>query len=173
MRKLWTIALTGSALLCLAGAASAQGTNMGTTNLVNDSGKEVGTASFRAAAEDGVLISVDVNGMTPGWHGVHIHGVGDCSDHADHFKKSGGHLAEGDEQHGYFTAGGPHEGDLPNMWIAADGTGKADFFSEELEMEDLMDKDGSALMIHAGPDDYAGQPAGNSGERVACGVIAR
>lgn len=177
MRTFLTIALTGAALFCFSGTASAEDMAKGMTelkaSLVNDSGKAVGSATFRPAEDEGALVAVEVSGLTPGWHGLHIHTTGDCSDHADHFKKAGGHMAEGDEKHGFLAKDGPHEGDLPNLWVGADGTGKAEYFSEELDLSDLIEGDGSALMIHAGPDDYKTDPAGSSGDRVACGVIGK
>ena len=164
MRKL---ILASVVLFCLTAPAMAQNLNAA---LVNDAGKNVGKADFKAGPE-GVLISFDVAGLTPGWHGLHIHTTGNCDDHADHFKMAGGHLAGKDEKHGFMNADGPHKGDLPNIWVHADGTAKVEFFGEDLDLADLMDTDGSAVMIHAGPDDYKTDPSGDSGDRLACGVI--
>lgn len=161
--------LTGTALLCLAGPAMAQDLNAA---LVNDAGKAVGKASIRTAS-DGMLVMVEASGLAPGWHGLHIHAIGNCDDHAAHFKNAGGHLAESDQKHGYLNTDGPHQGDLPNIWVHADGTAKVEIYSDDLDAEDLMDADGSAVMIHATADDYKTDPAGASGERLACGVIGR
>lgn len=137
--------------------------------LLDNAGKETGTVKITETAK-GRLFSVEVAGLTSGWHGVHIHGTGDCSDHGEHFKKAGGHANAEGQKHGFLNAEGPHDGDLPNLWVAADGTGKAEFYSEAAART-MMDNDGSALMIHAGPDDYTTDPSGNSGDRVACGVM--
>jgi Cu-Zn family superoxide dismutase len=169
-----SLTLTGVALFCLSASAMAQTSPVavGTTEvaLVNDAGKNVGTTLIREGA-DGLVLTVEVDGLTPGWHGLHVHAVGACDDHADHFKKAGSHLADADEKHGFLSAEGPHKGDLPNIWVHKDGSAKVDIYTEELDMKDLKDADGSALMIHAGADDYKTDPSGSSGDRLACGVI--
>lgn len=142
-----------------------------TIDLLGADGKKTGSAIVMNA-HDGSLIRIEVEGLTPGWHGVHIHAKGDCSDHTEHFAKSGGHAAEADQTHGFQTEKGPHNGDLPNLWVQENGTGKAEFYTEEMGAKDLSDTDGSALMVHADPDDNTTQPTGNAGGRVACGVIS-
>lgn len=119
----------------------------------------------------GVLVKVEAQGLTPGWHAVHFHGKGTCADHDHGFQESGSHAARTGETHGFFSESGPHMGDLPNMFIQADGTGKAEFFTPFITEAELKDKDGAALMIHSQADDHKSQPAGNAGERVACGVV--
>ncbi len=174
--RVWGVALMGAALFCLAVPVMSQDTAAPAADLkatlVNEAGKEVGTAAIRSAP-DGSIITVEVSEMAPGWHGLHVHAVGDCADHADHFKKAGAHLADADEKHGFMAAEGPHKGDLPNIWVHTDGTAKVELFSDELEADDLMDKDGSAIMIHAAADDHKTDPSGSSGERLACGVVKR
>ena len=172
MKKALLTGLTGLCLFCSPFANAQEVNSPLRASLLDSSGKVTGTAIFNATPK-GVLVNVDIAGVSPGWHGVHFHAVGDCSDHADHFVKAGGHAARGDEQHGYFQAQGPHSGDLPNLWVHGDGTGKAEFYTAQITYENLRDADGSALMIHAATDDYSGQPAGNAGARVACGVIGR
>ncbi len=142
-----------------------------TIDLLGADGTKTGSALV-TNAPDGTMVQVEVEGLTPGWHGVHIHAKGDCSDHTAHFAKSGGHAAETNQTHGFLTENGPHDGDLPNLWVHENGTGKAEFYTEEMEAKDLNDMDGSALMVHAGPDDNTTQPTGNAGGRVACGVIS-
>jgi superoxide dismutase, Cu-Zn family len=139
--------------------------------LLDGAGKSAGTVKITEGTK-GVLFTVTATGLTPGWHGVHIHGSGDCSDHAAHFQKAGGHAMSEGQKHGFFAPMGPHDGDLPNIWIAANGEGSAEFFSTMFSGALLKDKDGSALMIHAGPDDHMTDPSGNSGDRVSCGVIS-
>lgn len=132
----------------------------------------VGTADITATPK-GVLLSVNIDKMAPGWHAIHFHGVGDCSDHTDHFKKSGGHAAAEGQEHGYFAATGPHAGDLTNFYVHADGTAKFVQYSTDMTAQMLDDADGTALVIHANPDDYVSAPAGNAGDRLGCGVISK
>lgn len=132
--------------------------------------KDAGIATLTEAPH-GLLVRVEATGLSQGWHGLHFHGTGDCSDHAEHFKKSGGHAAREDEKHGLLSDEGPHAGDLPNLWAGADGKANGEFFTANIGFDMLRDADGGALMIHAGPDDHRTDPSGNSGDRVACGVI--
>jgi len=138
--------------------------------LVDAQKKETGSVRVTETPH-GLIVRVEATGLPQGWHGLHFHQAGDCSDHADHFKKSGSHLARDDEAHGYFAANGPHAGDLPNIYAGSDGVAKAEFFTSTAEREMLRDEDGTAVMIHAGADDYRTAPSGDSGERLACGVI--
>jgi len=141
-------------------------------------GAEIGTATMQQVPH-GVLIEIDVRGLTSGWHGLHIHEKADCS--AADFTSAGAHVHGGPaaREHGFMTASGGEPGDLPNLWVASDGTGKAQFFSNRLSLTGgagritLWDDDGSALVIHAARDDQYTQPIGGSGARVACGSLTR
>lgn len=119
----------------------------------------------------GLLLMVDIYNLPEGWHSIHFHGKGDCSDHSDHFKKSGGHAAKEGQEHGYFSANGPHSGDLPNFYVGKDKRAKFHMYTTDMTHEQLADEDGTALVIHAKADDYASQPAGEAGDRLACGVV--
>lgn len=141
-----------------------------TVMLKNEKGADTGKAEV-FEAQKGLLVRLEVSGLPEGWHALHFHTTGDCSDHADHFMKSGGHFSLEGEAHGVFAPGGPHAGDMPNIWIGADGTGKAEVFTPTT-LALLQDADGSAVMIHAGADDHISQPTGDAGARLACGVIA-
>lgn len=158
-----------TALFALSLPCAAQAQFWPTTPLYNDAGKEVGSINV-APMKDGLHISLQAHDLPPGAHGFHVHAVGDCSDHADHFKKSGGHYSRPGQEHGFQNAKGPHAGDLPNITVAADGTVKAQFVLTTMTVDELYDKDGSAFMIHAKADDYISQPAGDAGERLACGA---
>ena len=172
----------GKAARCsaVAGLAFAQtAAPPATTALKAPDGKTIGEAGFRAA-NGGVLIDVKVSGLAPGWHGMHVHAVGDCSDAK--FEKAGGHINHaGDHKmaHGLLNPEGPDFGDLPNIYVAADGTGQAQAFTTLVSWSTaaqgahmgLKDADGSAIVIHASPDDQTSQPIGGAGARVACGVI--
>ncbi len=141
-----------------------------TVKLEDAKGADAGVATFTEATK-GLLVKVEAKGLTPGWHGVHFHAMGHCT-HDDGFKGAGSHAAAAGQKHGFMNAEGPHDGDLPNLFVAADGTGAAEFYTTTMDMAALHDADGSALMIHAKPDDYKTDPSGDSGERVACGIIS-
>lgn len=138
--------------------------------LSDAAGKDAGTALL-IQSQKGLIVRVEVTGLEPGWHGVHFHGNGDCSDHAEHFKKSGGHAMRDGEKHGLLTDGASHAGDLPNIFADEKGNARAEFFTTNIGFDMLRDKDGGALMIHAAADDHRTDPSGNSGARVSCGVV--
>lgn len=147
-------------------------------SIIGTDGTEMGSASFRQGPT-GVLIKVNVSGLSPGGHGIHLHAVGTCS---PDFKASGGHINPSGEEglHGLLGSGpsddGTDHGDLPNIYAAADGEATAEFFTTFVtvdggSMPALLDDDGSALVIHENPDDHITQPIGGAGGRVACGII--
>lgn len=146
-----------------------------TVELKGPKGEDLGKAVVQEGAR-GVLVRVEAKGLTPGWHGLHFHEKADCST-AD-FKSAGGHVHDvAQVVHGFLAAGSNDAGDLPNIFAGADGVAKADVFTTFVELgkshsrPSLLDADGSAIVIHAKADDYASQPIGGAGDRVACGVI--
>ena len=127
-----------------------------------------GTVTLMTTASGTVHAVIDVTGVPEGVHGIHLHETGDCS--AADFTSAGGHIA-GDRQHG-LVEGGPHPGDMPNATVGADGALKVEAFLPHLDGETMiLDADGAAFIIHEGADDYASQPAGDAGSRIACGVF--
>lgn len=168
------------ASLLLAGAAIAQAPQVkaplvNTTVLKNAAGAVIGHVTL-TDAPSGVLIRVEASGLTPGWHGIHFHEKGDCSDAA--FKMSGGHVhSMTPSVHGLLNPQASDQGDLPNLHVGADGTAAAEMFSPLVALHagtpraDLLDADGSAVVIHAAADDYMTQPIGGAGARVACAVV--
>lgn len=139
-----------------------------TAVLKDTNGNEVGTVTATGSGEM-LMLSINAMGMPEGEHGAHIHTTGDCS--ASDFTSAGGHWNPTDVNHGTESAEpNPHAGDLPNLTIAADGTGSMEGTSTGT-FEGLMDADGSAFVIHADPDDYQSQPSGDAGARIACGVF--
>lgn len=139
-------------------------------------GKPAGIANFIATAH-GVLIEYDLKGLSPGAHAIHIHTSGNCSAKVA-FTSAGPDLSfEPTKLHGFLAPHGPHSGDLPNEFAASDGTLHASVISNAISLgngkKSIFDRDGAALIVHARADDYASQPAGNSGDRIACGVIER
>jgi Cu-Zn family superoxide dismutase len=143
-----------------------------TAELKDKDGKTVGMATFRESA-GGVTVNVNVKGLTPGLHAVHIHAVGKCESPA--FTSAGGHFNPAQKKHGHKSAEGAHAGDLPNMLVAKDGTGRFEVFTDAITLKSgstsVSDTDGSALIVHVGIDDYATDPTGNAGDRAACGII--
>lgn len=141
--------------------------------LVSNAGTQIGRAQFTPSPH-GVLIRVlvDAGGLSPGWHGVHLHMTGTCADTAS-FEASGGHVDHGAAQHGLLFEYGPEAGDLPNIWAHADGSAAAEMFTTLTSLAELQDADGSALIIHASPDDHLSQPIGGAGDRIACAALRR
>ncbi|MCL2625462.1 MAG: superoxide dismutase family protein [Cystobacterineae bacterium] len=117
--------------------------------------------------EGGVRLIAEVSGLTPGWHGFHIHETGDCS--APDFSSAGGHFNPQQVDHGKVGEG--HAGDLPSLEADADGNAKLDELLTCITLTGEHSIVGRALIVHANPDDYAAQPTGNAGPRVACAVI--
>jgi Cu-Zn family superoxide dismutase len=140
------------------------------SDLVNNAKGFTGRVNI-TEAPGGVLLVVELQGMTPGWHGMHLHEKGDCS--AADFTSAGAHInhATAKKPHGLLNPAGPDFGDLPNIYIDADGRGKAEAYTTLVKFGELTDTDGSALIIHANPDDHLSQPIGGAGGRVACAVI--
>jgi len=124
----------------------------------------------------GVLISVDISGLTEGEHGFHIHQTGICNP-GEQFKTAGGHFSPGSHAHGLRDKSGPHAGDMPNQHVSAGGRLRAQVLNGSVTLRTgknaLFDADGSALIIHADADDYVSQPSGAAGRRIGCAVIAR
>ena len=126
------------------------------------------------AAGDNVTINLVALGLPAGTHGVHLHMVGSCE--APAFASAGGHLNPHGMQHGTSNPAGSHLGDLPNLVIDSHGSGTLSAKLREprsVAEAELFDGDGTALVIHADPDDYKTDPSGNSGTRIACGVLKR
>jgi Cu-Zn family superoxide dismutase len=164
------------ALLSLAGCAGLQSSsdNAAVAELKNTAGQSVGTARF-AQAGNVVRIVVEARGLPPGPHGVHVHAVGKC-DPPD-FNSAGPHFNPLNKQHGALNPQGSHAGDLPNLTVAPDGTGRMETTTEQLSLGSgpltVWDADGSALVVHANADDFKTDPTGNSGSRIACGVLVK
>ena len=144
-----------------------------TVKLKNRDGNPVGTVKL-IEEEDALRIMVDAKNLSEGTHGFHFHEKGLCE--APDFESAGGHYNPTGASHGLAHEEGPHAGDLPNLEVGPDGTVKEEFFVENLtlkagEENSLFPDGGTALVIHAEADDGTTQPSGNSGDRIACGVV--
>jgi Cu-Zn family superoxide dismutase len=164
--------------LLLAGCASMSSTpatdNTARAELKSGAGQPVGTATFTQVG--GVVrVVVETQGLPRGAHGVHVHAVGKCD--GPDFTTAGGHFNPNNRQHGALNPQGAHAGDLPNLEVGGDGKGRLESTTELLSLGSgtttVFDGDGSALVIHAAPDDFKTDPTGNSGARIACGVITK
>jgi len=168
------ITLVVSVILLSVGLVVAQEGQKAKADLVNAQGAKVGSAEL-TQTPDGVKIDVTVSGLTPGMHGFHIHAVGKCE--APDFKSAGGHFNPTGKKHGLKNPDGPHAGDMENLEVGADGTGKAEVVDKQATLGEgpnsLFHDGGTAIVIHASPDDEMTDPAGNAGARVACGPIIK
>ncbi len=170
--------LIGAAMLVLLAALYAEGvaaqSPSAVAELKNGAGQSVGAATLVQTA-GGVRVTISVKGLTAGKHGIHIHAVGKCD--GPDFTSAGGHFNPDSKQHGARNPSGAHAGDLPNLVVGADGAGTFDATAAKASLasgaaNSLFDADGSALVIHQSEDDELTDPTGNSGARIACGVIA-
>jgi Cu-Zn family superoxide dismutase len=168
-RKLISAASFLGAALSLASPAYAAGT--ASAVLKDASGKEVGRATL-TSTPSGALLNLTLTAVPPGVHALHIHAVGKCE--RPDFKSAGPHFNPDQTKHGIMNAEGPHAGDLPNLHVPVNGKLEVEFLDPGVTLSQeaaLLDADGSAIVIHAGADDYKTDPAGNAGDRIACGVI--
>ncbi len=138
----------------------------------NAMGESLGTLTFTENKE-GVRVEGRLNGLPPGSHGFHIHQVGECT--APDFKSAGPHFNPGQKQHGDLNPLGVHAGDLANLTVSPEGSGTVNMLAKGATIKagphSLIQQGGTSLVIHASADDRKSDPAGNSGERIACGVI--
>ena len=167
-----TMGLLVALLAATAVTADAQ-TPTGHATLQNTDGETAGVAHLTETAE-GVLVQVRLDKAPAGSHAFHIHEVGACT---PDFSAAGGHYAPEGDSHGMLHGSGDHAGDLLNVHVTdAEESVVAERLASEVTLKpdapgSLFDEDGSAIVIHAGPDDYASQPSGAAGSRIMCGVI--
>ena len=142
---------------------------------LRDAGNRVVGQATLTEVSGGVRIVLEASGLRPGPKGVHLHAAGKCEPPA--FASAGDHLNPQNKPHGLLNPDGPHAGDLPNITIDADGKGRLETFTERVSLgpgsASLFDDDGTALVIHAAPDDFTTDPSGNTGPRIACGVVEK
>ncbi|WP_447761962.1 superoxide dismutase family protein [Sphingopyxis panaciterrae] len=162
----------GDASTAEATVASNADEAMAAERAVADLKTAAGAAAGKATAAtvDGrVMLTLQVEGLPPGQHGVHVHMTGKCD--APKFESAGGHWNPADAHHGLEAAKGQHAGDMPNLVVEENGRGKLAYELHGATLAGLMDGDGSAMVVHASADDQKTDPSGNSGDRIACGVF--
>jgi superoxide dismutase, Cu-Zn family len=158
---------------CATATSRSAPSTVATAAMANPAGQNVGMVEIMRDG-DSVMLRARVSGQNAGEHGIHLHATGKCD--APGFASAGGHLNPSAHQHGTLNPSGPHAGDLPNIMIGPDGAGTlaAQLTGNAADMAvSLFDADGTAIVLHAGPDDYKTDPSGNSGGRIACGVLMR
>ncbi|HEU4799133.1 MAG TPA: superoxide dismutase family protein [Gemmatimonadales bacterium] len=152
-------------------AATAPVTATATAEVQDAAGNTLGNLIV-TEVEGGVSLSGMLHGVTPGEHGIHIHAVGSCE--GPDFASAGDHWNPDNRQHGTDNPDGPHAGDLANITVGADSMVSLQQVTPGGMLQGdsgLLDADGAAVVIHASADDYRTDPSGNSGDRIACGVL--
>jgi superoxide dismutase, Cu-Zn family len=158
-----------AALAAISSAASAQSAK---ATFKNDEGKDIGSVELMQVS-DGVLLKIALKGLPAGDHAFHVHAAGKCE---PPFTSAGGHFNPGNKMHGMMSAEGHHAGDMPDLVVPASGELNVQLVNTAITLENekpnsVFKPDGTALIIHANPDDYKTDPTGNAGGRIACAVI--
>lgn len=156
---------------------SASTPDIARASLIDRNRQIIGSALLQQGP-NGILITVEMDGLpasAEGWHGSHLHEIGDCSN--EDFTSSGGHINPDGRSHGLLNPDGPDNADLPNIYVHANGSARAQVFTDRVSLNGergapaLLDADGSAMVFHANPDDHFSQPIGGAGPRIVCGVV--
>lgn len=160
------------AILALGGAAHSQDAATGYADFTDAKGEANGKAELTGMSAGGVLIKQEVTGLPANeWVAFHVHEAGSC-DHATKHGSAGGHFNPSDKEHGFNAPNGPHAGDMPNQYVSSDGVLRAEIANPTVSLGDgKTGIKGRALVVHARGDDYASQPSGDAGDRLACAVI--
>jgi Cu-Zn family superoxide dismutase len=172
MKEIWVV--VSLMLLCSTVVFGQSAAPMAQAELQNSQGETVGLATFSEGV-NGVMVVAHVHNMAPGFHGFHIHETGKCT--PPDFKSAGDHFNPFAAHHGSRNPEGPHAGDLPNLLVSPDGTGVIVTYAPLVTLGEgknsLFPSAGTALVLHKMPGDLKTDPAGNAGDRVACGRIIK
>jgi Cu-Zn family superoxide dismutase len=139
-----------------------------TVQLINSEGKAIGSATITPAGK-GVNIRLRVQGLPPGQHAFHVHQTSSCQ--TPDFKSAGPHFNPTNKKHGFKNPEGHHAGDMQNFTVPSTGRTAANFHNSDVTLDQATANGGTSLVIHAKADDMVTDPAGNSGDRIACGEI--
>lgn len=168
--------VAGALLFLAAQGVAGQTPLTARAELIDSAGAPIGEVTLTETPANGVLIQLRARGLAPGAHAFHIHETGRCD--TPSFQSAGGHYDPHGRSHGLLHEEGMHGGDLLNLEVPESGAVEAERLAQDVTLEDgaegtLFDEDDSAIVIHAGADDYRSQPAGDAGARVACGVVVK
>ena len=170
MMRLTGVTLFLAAAALIAASQTASAAEQASAALMNANGESVGAVTLRETPQ-GTLLHAKFENLPAGAHAFHVHTVGVCE---PPFKSAGGHYNPGGAKHGIENPEGMHAGDMPNIHVPDSGALEIEVLNTLLKLDAaLFDEDGAAIVIHDGPDDYASDPAGAAGPRIACGVIGK
>ena len=174
MKKMWQGAIAGAAFAAMMMTVSLSAQGPVKVEMKDGAGQSIGTATL-SESMGMVHIQLDLKGLKAGEHALHVHGTAKCE--GPGFTTAGGHFNPAAKKHGLQSAEGPHAGDMDNFTVAADGTAKGMVMAKGISLgtgtNSVFTGGGTALVIHAGPDDMKTDPAGAAGDRIACGVITK